>query len=126
MSRHGPALGFAYLEPLRHIAYLADLDGPEAETFGPVIARASRVLRAATGADLVYAYVFGGGIPHLHVHLAPNQPRGVLSETLIGGRIEERPLPGGATEIVSLDHPDLPESELAAVIEHVRDAMAVD
>ena len=33
---------------------------------------------------------------------------------------------GQGTEIVSLDHPDLPESELAAVIEHVRDAMAVD
>lgn len=126
MSRHGPTLGFAYLEPFRHIACLADLDGPEAATFGPVIARASRVLRAATGADLVYAYVFGGGIPHLHVHLAPNQPRGVLSATLIGGRIEQRPLPGGATEIVSLDHPDLPESELAAVIARVRDAMAVD
>jgi diadenosine tetraphosphate (Ap4A) HIT family hydrolase len=126
MSLHGPTLGFAYLEPLRHVPYLADLDEPEASTFGPVIARASRVLRASTGATLVHAYVFGGGIPHLHVHLAPNQPPGVLSEALIEGRVEERPLPGGATAVVSLDHPDLPGAELAAVIERVREAMAAE
>jgi diadenosine tetraphosphate (Ap4A) HIT family hydrolase len=126
MSRRGPTLGFAYLEPLRHVPYLAELDGPEATTFGPVIARACRVLRAATGAELVYAYVFGGGIPHLHVHLAPNQPPGVLSEVLIEGSIEERPLPGGATELISLDHPDLPEVEQTAAIERVRKAMATD
>src|SRR5688572_15263497 len=72
MSRHGPTVGFAYLEPMRHIPSLADLDGPEAAAFGPVIARASSALRRASGAELVYAYVFGGGIRHLHVHLAPN------------------------------------------------------
>ena len=124
MSRHGPTMGFAYLEPMRHIPFLADLDGPEAGTFGPAIARASSVLREATGAELVYAYVFGGGIRHLHVHLAPNQPEGVLNTAIIEGRIEERKLPSGATDIVSLDHPELPEAEVADVIERVRGAMA--
>jgi diadenosine tetraphosphate (Ap4A) HIT family hydrolase len=124
MSRHGPTLGFGYLEPLRHIPFLADLDGPEAATFGPAIARASSVLREASGAALVYAYVFGGGIPHVHVHLAPNIPEGVLNTALITGEIEERKLPSGAGEIISLDHPDLPEDEVAAVIERTREVMA--
>jgi diadenosine tetraphosphate (Ap4A) HIT family hydrolase len=124
MARHGSTLGFSYLEPTRHIPFLADLDGPEAATFGPAIARASSVLREATGAPLVYAYVFGGGIRHLHVHLAPNKPEGVLNTALIEGRIEERKLPSGATDIVSLDHPELPASEVEEVVERVRQAMA--
>jgi diadenosine tetraphosphate (Ap4A) HIT family hydrolase len=124
MSRHGSTLGFAYLEPIRHIPHLADLDGPEAATFGPVIARASAALRQATGARLVYAYVFGGGIPHLHVHLAPNEPEGVLNSSLIRGEVEERKLPSGATEFISKDHPDLPQEEVAAVISRARELMA--
>jgi len=124
MSRHGPTVGFAYLEPMRHIPFLADLDGPEAAAFGPAIARASSALREVAGAALVYAYVFGGGIRHLHVHLAPNKPEGVLNTAIIEGRVEERKLPSGATDIVSLDHPELPEAEVAGVIERVRRAMA--
>jgi hypothetical protein len=82
------------------------------------------MLKQASGAGLVYAYVFGGGIPHLHVHLAPNTPEGVLNTALIAGEIGERSLPSGATEIISKDHPDLPEAEVAAVIERVRELMA--
>jgi diadenosine tetraphosphate (Ap4A) HIT family hydrolase len=125
MSRHSPTLGFGYLEPIRHIPYLADLDGAEAATFGPAIARASAALRTASGAALVYAFVFGGGIPHLHVHLAPNRPDGVLNTVLIGGDVEERKLPSGATEVISRDHPDLPEDEVATVIERARELMAI-
>jgi diadenosine tetraphosphate (Ap4A) HIT family hydrolase len=124
MSRSGSTLGFSYLEPMRHIPYLADLDGPEAASFGPAIARACAVLRDATGARLVYVYVFGGGIPHFHAHLAPNAPEGVLNTTLIEGRIAERRLPSGATEITSLDHPELPGDAIQDVIERVRHAMA--
>ena len=124
MSRHGPTLGFAYLEPIRHIPFLADLDGPEAATFGAAIAHASAALREASGAALVYAYVFGGGIPHLHVHLAPNRPEGVLNTALINGPLKERKLPSGATEIISMDHPDLPEQEVAAVVKRARELMA--
>ncbi len=124
MARHGPTLGFAYLEPIRHIPHLEDLDGEEAATFGPAIAKASETLKRASGAGLVYAYVFGGGIPHLHVHLAPNTPEGVLNTALITGEIEERKLPSGASEIISKDYPDLPEADVAAVIERVRELMA--
>jgi diadenosine tetraphosphate (Ap4A) HIT family hydrolase len=122
MARRGSTLGFAYLEPIRHIPYLADLDGEEAASFGAVIARASATLRDATGAKLVYAYVFGG-VPHLHVHLAPNLPEGVLSTSLVSGPIEERPLPSGATQIVSLEHPDLPPEQHTVVIERVRELL---
>jgi hypothetical protein len=43
---------------------------------------------------------------------------------LIDGRIEQRKLPSGATEIVSVDHPDLPQTDLATVIARMRDAMS--
>ena len=39
-----PTLGFSYLEPKRHIPHLTDLDGEEAATFGPVLARCARAL----------------------------------------------------------------------------------
>ena len=124
MAVNGEVLGFGYLEPIRHIPYLADLNGPEAQTFGPAVARASSALREATGAPLVYAYVFGGGIPHLHVHLAPNLPAGVLNTAIITGEFGERKLPSGATEFISKTHPSVPESEQAAVIDRVRELMA--
>ena len=124
LSQHTATRGFAYLEPIRHIPYLADLDGPEAATFGPAIARASAALREASGAPLVYAYVFGGGIPHLHVHLVPNRPEDAVNRNILTGELEERKLPSGATEVTSKDHPDLPESEIEAVNERVRELLA--
>ena len=124
MSQHTATLGFGYLEPIRHIPFLADLDGPEAATFGPAIARASTAIREASGAALVYAYVFGDGIPHLHVHLAANRPEGVLNTTILSGEVEERKLPSGATEITSKDHPDRPDADVAAINDRVRELLA--
>ena len=120
MSRRSPTRAFGYLEPKRHIPYLADLDGEEAETFGPVLARACAAIRAASGARLVYIYVFGGGIPHLHVHIGANEPTGVLNTRIIAGQIEEHPLPSGATEVISIDHPDLAAEEVRDVADRVR------
>jgi diadenosine tetraphosphate (Ap4A) HIT family hydrolase len=77
----GAVAGFAHLEPHRHIPFITDLDGPEAGTLGPVLARVTATLRAATGADKVYVYVFGDRVPHLHFNLAP-QP---LDGPLVGG-----------------------------------------
>src|SRR5579859_6853251 len=64
--------GFSYLEPKRHIPDITQLDGIEAETFGPTLARITSALRAETGAERVYIYVFGDSVPHLHLHLAPH------------------------------------------------------
>ena len=70
----GPIPGFAHLEPRRHIPFITELDGPEAATLGDVLARLTRVLRGATGADKVYVYIFGDHTPHLHFNLAPHHP----------------------------------------------------
>ena len=69
----GPVPGFAHLEPKRHIPFIPDLDGPEAVTLGPVLARVTGALRDAAGADKAYVYVFGDRVPHLHLNLAPHR-----------------------------------------------------
>jgi diadenosine tetraphosphate (Ap4A) HIT family hydrolase len=69
----GPIPGFAHLEPKRHIPYVTDLDGPEAVSLGPVLARVTTALTAAAGGDLAYVYVFGDRVAHLHLNLAPHR-----------------------------------------------------
>jgi diadenosine tetraphosphate (Ap4A) HIT family hydrolase len=69
----GPVPGFAHLEPKRHIPFITDLDGPEAVTFGPVLARVTAALRDAAGSEKTYVYVFGDRVPHLHLNLAPHR-----------------------------------------------------
>jgi diadenosine tetraphosphate (Ap4A) HIT family hydrolase len=69
----GPVPGFAHLEPKRHIPFVTDLDGAEAATFGPVLARVTAALRDAAGAEKTYVYVFGDRVPHLHLNLAPHR-----------------------------------------------------
>ncbi len=64
--------GLCYLEPKRHVSYITELDGAEAAEFGTVLASVCRSLKSAAGAELVYVYIYGGHIPHLHVHLAPH------------------------------------------------------
>lgn len=118
-----PTPGFSYLEPLRHIRYVHELDGEESASFGPVLARCAAALKEATGAELVYVYIFGGGIAHLHVHLAPHVAGDALNESLLRGEFEERPLPSGAVSFVSKDYPPVPEDELARVAGRVRDLL---
>ena len=120
MPRRGYTTGFGYLEPKRHVPYITDLDADEAATFGPTIARVATALKAASGAELVYVYVFGGGIPHLHVHLGPHRDGDALSSALIRGDFAYEPLPGGAQRIVSRDFPELPAEEIRAVIDQAR------
>jgi diadenosine tetraphosphate (Ap4A) HIT family hydrolase len=119
-----PTPGFSYLEPRRHIPHVADLDGAEAATFGPTLARCTAALKESTGCELVYVYVFGGGIPHLHVHLAPHTDGDALNDSMLRGEFEEQPLPSGATAYVSLDFPSLPNEELRAVAQRVRALLA--
>lgn len=118
-----PTPGFSYLEPIRHIRYIHELDGEESSTFGPVLARCASALKEATGAELIYVYVFGGGIPHLHVHLAPHTAGDALNDSILRGDFEERPLPSGAVSFVSKDFPALPEDALVRVADRVRDLL---
>ena len=66
--------GWCVVEPKRHVAELADLTVDEAEAVGRLLRVVARAQRAALGAEHVYAFVFGNGVPHLHVHLAPRYP----------------------------------------------------
>jgi diadenosine tetraphosphate (Ap4A) HIT family hydrolase len=116
--------GFSYLEPKRHIPYIADLDGPEAASFGEVMARATRVLREETGAELVYIYVFGDGVPHLHVHLAPHRKGDALNDRMIRGELLEEQLPNGFTNIVSKEFPALPRDGLTRIADRIRKRLA--
>jgi diadenosine tetraphosphate (Ap4A) HIT family hydrolase len=116
--------GFAYVEPLQHVPHVTDLDGAEAESFGPVLAAVTRALKEATGAELVYVYIFGGGVPHLHVHLAPHREGDALSEAMVRGPLVERSLPGGLSEFVSEQYPPLPEDVQRETAERVRTLLA--
>ena len=79
---HGAVVGFAHLEPHRHLPAITDLDGVEAVTLGPALARTADALRTAARADKVYVYVFGDRVPHLHFNLAPS----MVDSPLVGGR----------------------------------------
>ncbi len=124
LSLEAEVPGFCHLEPKRHIPHITDLDGEEARTLGPVLARVSRTLQEATEAEVVYVYIFGGGVPHLHIHLAPHHAGDALSAQIIRGELIEEKLPSGATRIISKDFPPLPEAEQRAVAGRVRQRLA--
>lgn len=112
--------GFAYLEPKRHIRFITELDGAEAATFGAVMARCTRVLKEITGSEVVYVYIFGDGVPHLHVHLAPHRRGDGLNDQMIRGDIIEEKLPNGMTRFESKEFPPLPLEQLRDIAERVR------
>ncbi len=116
--------GFSYLEPKRHIPDITRLDGAEAATLGPTLARVTRVLCEETNSELVYFYVFGGGVPHLHLHLAPHTEGDALNDQLLRGELITKTLPGGGTAIESKDFPPLNEAELRALAERLRERLA--
>lgn len=123
MSTEGYTAGFSYLEPLRHIPHVEDLDGEEALTFGPTLARVCTALKAATDAERVWIYVFGGGIAHLHVHLAPHVAGDALNPAIIRGEMDEEKLPSGATRMTSREFAELPRSEIDAAIRRTKELL---
>lgn len=120
----GAVPGFSYLEPKRHVPHIEDLDGAEAETLGPVLARLTRELKLATQADRVFIYVFGTGVPHLHIHLAPHHLGDGLHTQLLRGEVEVRQLPSGAAMNVSKDFPPRPETEHQQLVDSIRARLA--
>lgn len=83
LSRYKDVFGLCYLEPLRHIRYITELDGKEAQEFGPLLANITSSLRAATGSKLIYVYIYGDHIPHLHVHLAPHTDGDLFTDEVV-------------------------------------------
>ena len=125
VSLDAEVAGFAYLEPLRHIASIADLDGPEALSFGATMAKACQSLKAATGKPFVYVYIFGDGVAHLHVHLAPHREGDALNSQMIRGEIVSEKLPNGFERFCSREFPALPEAEQREVAERVRRHLSI-
>jgi diadenosine tetraphosphate (Ap4A) HIT family hydrolase len=123
LSGRGYVRGFGYLEPKRHVPHITDLDGAEAATFGPVLARVTSALKEAAGADLVYIYVFGGGIPHLHVHLGPHREGDALASSIIRGAVDEEHDPSGATRLVSRDFPEVGADALRRTADRARELL---
>lgn len=113
-------MGFAYLEPKRHISHIHALDGEEAATFGTALAKCTKALKSATYANVVYIYIFGDGVPHLHVHLAPHREGDALSDKMIRGEIVEEKMPNGMTHFQSSEFPPLPRDDLEHVADRVR------
>ena len=60
-------------------------------------------LKEAAGAEVVYVYIFGDGVPHLHLHLAPHRSGDALNDQMIRGEIVEEKLPNGMTRFSSSD-----------------------
>lgn len=120
LSGRGYVRGFGYLEPKRHVPHITDLDGEEAATFGPVLARVTSALKQAAEAELVYVYVFGGGIPHLHVHLGPHRAGDALASDIIRGEVSEEPDESGAVRLVSRDFPEVSADELHRTADRAR------
>ncbi len=115
--------GFSYLEPKRHIAGITALDGEESRTFGETLAWVSRVLKDETSVEIVYVYIFGDDVPHLHVHLGPHQAGDALNSQMIRGQLVSERLESGLQRIVSEEFPPLPEEELRAVAKKVQARM---
>jgi diadenosine tetraphosphate (Ap4A) HIT family hydrolase len=126
VSLEAEVLGFSYLEPKRHIPSIVELDGEEAAQFGGVVSRISSALKETTEADQIYIYIFGGGVEHLHVHLAPHRKGDALSSNMIRGKIREDVLPGGAVRMVSDEYPLLPEEKQREVARQVRRKLSKD
>lgn len=62
------------VEPKRHAPALGDLPDEEAAAIGQATNRVARLQREVLGAEHLYSFVYGDGVPHLHVHLAPRYP----------------------------------------------------
>ena len=114
MSLEAEVPGFGFLEPVRHVPHITDLDGEEAAVFGRTLARVTAILKDEAGGELAYVFVFGGGVRHLHVHLAPHRDGDAINTRLIRGNVVEERLPSG----------DLREEQLRALAERVRRRLA--
>lgn len=82
-------LGHVFVESRRHVAGLADLTDEEAQAIGRYTSRVARALMETLDMEHVYSFVFGDGVPHVHVHVIGRYP-GTPREYW-GTRVDEWP-----------------------------------
>ncbi len=102
--------GWLIVEPKRHAPGLGDLTDDEASAIGRLSNRLARVLKDTLEAEHVYAFVFGDGVPHLHVHLAPRYPHTPIE--FWGAQLSQWP-----------DAPRIDEPEMRALVTLLRDRL---
>ncbi|MDM5155172.1 HIT family protein [Bacillus sp. DX1.1] len=93
-------LGYLMIDVKRHTPGLADLNEEEAQAFGLITSRVSRALKECEGAEHIYAFVSGNGVPHMHMHIIPrypNTPREYWSPTKVA---DWEGAPYGGTEAI--------------------------
>lgn len=117
--------GFSYLEPKRHIPSITDLNGEEAKTLGIILAKTTKILQSVTKAKLVYVYIFGDHVPHLHIHLAPHNDGDALNHQIIKGTLESIELENGTKASINKEFPLLPEKELRIISEHIKKQISI-
>lgn len=67
-------LGHLFVEPKRHVPEIAHLTEEESQAIGLYTSRAARALMETVGVEHVYAFIFGDGVPHVHVHVIGRYP----------------------------------------------------
>ena len=82
-STYKSVKGLCYLESKRHIPYITDLDGQESIEFGSVLSKTTKAIKDVFKSELVYVYIYGGHIPHLHVHLAPHTQNDIFCDNVV-------------------------------------------
>jgi len=87
------------------------------------VAKTTQALKEATGAAIVYVYIFGDGVPHLHVHLTPHKDGDALNSQMIRGEIVSEKMPDGFERFYSPEFPALPEADQRRVADTVRRRM---
>ena len=67
-------LGYVMIDIKRHVPGLAELTDEEAKAFGLITSRVSKALKESEGAEHIYTFVSGNGVPHMHMHIIPRYP----------------------------------------------------
>lgn len=83
LSKYFAVKGFAYLEPVEHVDSLDKLDEELSKEFGVLLVKFTRILKEVFKVKLVYVYIFGDHISHLHVHLAPHSDGDFLFSEIV-------------------------------------------
>ncbi len=92
-------LGYLMVETKRHAPGLGDLTQEESQAVAWQASRLARALMEVEGAEHIYAFVIGDGVPHFHMHVVPRYP-GAPREYW-GPRVDDWPeAPRGGREAI--------------------------
>ena len=70
--------------------------------------------------DWILVYIFGGSVPHLHIHLAPHHSGDALNAAMIWGELASEKQESGVMHIISKEFPPLPVETLSEVAGRIR------